>query len=151
NIWDWIHEMSGPGPYDAYGQTVKNFMVSLCPGPIEEHPVVGIFSRELTADPGIKPRPCFFVDKRWVRYDPLKQKGNFPTEVDLNATDFGISWQFASYQRAEFGVGAGWATFNGLDGVSRRKFTLTLPRIIVMPLALIPNKILPNAATRRYL
>jgi len=148
SLWDWIQEMSGPGPFKGYNKTLLNVIYTACPGQAAAPAGLKPFdnSRDKVPDPGIKKTPCWFFDSRLLRYDG---SGSFPAAVDVHAIDGGIAWQFASYQRFSVGVGMGVMRFTGRNDATTNAFALTLPRVDMMPLAIIvPLFVKPSAVTR---
>ncbi len=128
NFFDWLQEMSGPGPFDSKEGA---YLFTLCPTNLTS----GIFQDPgLKAEPGFDKKPCVFLDRRNLKYDG---KGEFPAAVGLLTYDAGLAWRMASYRRLSIGVGVGTAKFTGRGDVKRERLTLTLPRVEAMPLALL--------------
>lgn len=144
NIWDWIQELSGPGPLHGRG----NVLTTLCPGALrgpfnKEHPAT---VESIPPDGAFDKRPCFFADLRRLqnhRDEKDLDRDNFPAAVNLTAYDFGVTWQFGPGRPLELGTGVGLAVFRGRpDGASimttTPRFTVTPVRGVVTPLALVP-------------
>lgn len=125
--WDWIKELSGPGPSKGHQPTV---IATVC--------VLEWFDDS----PLSEKDPCIFVDRR--AYFTIPEENAFPNEVEFQAWDFGASWRLAG-NRLQLGAGAGFMRFTSDDQIDNigetvtRRFTLTLPRIVLVPLRFIPG------------
>lgn len=127
NWWDWIHQLSGPGPSDSRG----NALATICFG---------------AADRGDARVLCPFID---VRRFVTRPEDNFPNRVEFEAFDFGVTWMLAK-RRVELGAGAGFMRFHSEDRIADRgeitttKLTFNAPRVVVVPLAFLA----PDASLR---
>jgi hypothetical protein len=116
NMWDWINELSGPGPSHGRG----NGLITVCaPGRAAEWK-----------------RPCGFFDLR--RFE-TESEDNFPNDVSFVVYDGGLTWKL--WRRAfEVGFGGGAMRFtsddritNSGDDVTTTKFIFTIPRVVAVP------------------
>jgi len=146
--WDWIKELSGPGPSQSEG----NGLATLC---ISEWPHLGDPLHPPPPDAKIKKVPCIFIDGRTYVNG---EDDNFPNRVRIRAWDFGITWKLL-HERIEIGSGLGFMQFDSADRITNnglrvttRKFTLTTPRIVAVPVRLffpmIPDKGWPGRLSR---
>jgi hypothetical protein len=133
-VWDWIKDLSGPGPSESRG----NLLWTFCFGsPLDRRPQ----------------DPCLFADgRRFVN----ESDDNFPNRVRFEAYDFGITWKLWE-ERIELGGGAGFMRFHSEDRINggemtTRKFTLNLPRMVAVPVRIIfpmiPNEGWPRRLSR---
>jgi len=132
--WDWIKELSGPGP----SQSKFSVIGTICTSDIAKDKDVAIQEKNRTT---LKKPPCLFVDFR-----PFDNKSddNFPNNVQIQAWDFGVTWKLFD-QRVEVGAGGGLMRFasddhitNSGEKVTHTSGTLTIPRIVVVPLRFLP-------------
>jgi hypothetical protein len=125
NILDWMHEWSGPGPFDGKYPVI---MLPVCKQPFRA-------LDSLVDDP-----KCFFLDIRGL---VAEKNDNFPVKVDVTFVDFGRTWrlQTSKLQRSmEVGIGAGFMVATGdknHGGKTATRFTVTAPRVVVKPVLLI--------------
>jgi len=112
NIWDWMQEWSGPGPFTSNG---KVWLSTFC---------LADFKGGSTDN-----ARCYFVDVSYLDAEATK---NFPASTTAHFFDFGVSWRLR--RSIAVGVGAGLMTVHANDGA--KKFTVTAPRILVEPVAL---------------
>jgi hypothetical protein len=141
DIWDWLSEFSGPGPFHAnYKNSFPpNTLVTLCPG---NGDVNGRPHTTITGDGG--KIPCVYVDFRNLINSPDQKGGedNFPNQVKIVAYDFGVAFDLE--HRIQVGAGAGFMHFNSQDtvhpgqSVVRNRFDITLFRLTAQPLQFIP-------------
>jgi hypothetical protein len=117
NLWDWLQEWSGPGPFHTGGSVLG----TVCPGD-------GGVTRPY--EPGSN-TPCFFIDFR--RFIPEKGD-NFPTKVEVTAYDFGLTWEVR--RPVEIGIGLGAIVATG-NGKTATRLTVSAPRIAVKPVLLL--------------
>jgi len=117
-MWDWIHELSGPGPS---GSRWGGYIGTLC------------FDNAVNKKPAW---PCVFGD---IRSFETLDEDNFPNKVSFEAYDFGATWKL--YQGVvEVGAGLGFMKFSSEDRINNTgekiatsKMTLTLPRVVFVP------------------
>jgi hypothetical protein len=123
-MWDWLQEWSGPGPFTGIHPMV---LVSAC-------------DRDLTAPRGQDTPRCLFVDYRDLRTDP---NDNFPIGVRARFLDVGVKRKVRVWDLQESidgGVGIGVMLASGDKNAGGKKawrFTVTAPRFEVMPLLLV--------------
>ena len=117
DLWDWLQELSGPGPFHTGG----SILGTVCPGSGPQ-----IRPYEATSN-----TPCVFFDFR--RFLPSKGD-NFPTRVEVTAYDTGLTWEVR--RPVEVGIGVGVIVATG-NGKTATRFTLTAPRIAVKPVLLL--------------
>ncbi len=151
--WDWLQELSGPGPFHT---NTFNAMVDLCPGPpvstdkegnvLRENGKVvakGHFLRDFEfgekqvqtdqhGSPVATTLPkCFFMDFRRFRN---REDDNFIDEtVDLNVIELGISVRLHHAIVVGFGGGA---TQIVTPNHTAWKGVFTGPRLVIKPLLL---------------
>jgi hypothetical protein len=135
--WDWIQEMSGPGPFQAH--TVST-MATVCPK--EWSNPVGM--RPVNSDAARPDKACWFIDVRTLSYDP--NDGNFPAAVSVLVQTFGLAWPFLKHQTADFGMGLGYMHFIGADNATATRFIFE-PRVTVEPVAAVAALICGSAPT----
>ena len=133
--WDWVKELSGPGPSKGATFTVG----TLCFFEALRNPNRDR-DEELTVNTtrGWSPLPCVFVDRRSAENN---DDDNFPNNVRIVSWDFGFSWK-RNRGALELGAGAGFMRFHSVDRINnggemtRTKFTLTVARGVVSPIRL---------------
>jgi hypothetical protein len=113
-LWDWLEELSGPGPFRE--DALANFTARVCFTPT---PRSG--SRE----------PCVYLDyRRFIN----NEDDNFFEEIgEVRATafDFGLTWEI--WRPIDVGVGGGFLRFHTSKKDTTRT-TLVGPRVQVKPL-----------------
>ena len=124
--WEFLEELSGPGPSKGGEFTL---LATMC---FESD--LSITPRDSTARTrtGMK-LPCWFVDQSLFKND---DDDNFPARVTISSWNFGPTWKFLRYGQVEVGAGIGWMTFEGPDGDANKHFTITPFRLAVAPIAL---------------
>ena len=125
--WDWIQEMSGPGPFVSRGPV----LATVCSKDLSR---LIANDRPVENNWGVD-KPCWFVDLR--RFASDDNRKNFPAPVDLTAFDAGLTLQLLPYRFVEIGAGLGVAHFSGANDVTANRFTVTIPRVVITPLALL--------------
>jgi hypothetical protein len=121
NVWDWIHELSGPGKSKTQGAVVY----SDCFDSLRTAPMT---------------RPCLFLD--WQSYRNLDDD-NFPNSVRFDFYDVGVTWKLHRSRAIEVGAGIGLVRFSSDDQindtddkVTTNRVTVILPRLVLAPGAL---------------
>jgi len=124
-MWDWIKELSGPGPSEGRG----NLLGTMCFDPLRTAPWT---------------QPCAFVD--WRSFEN-ESDNNFPNNVRIEAYDFGVTWKLHTSGAIEVGAGAGLMRFSSDDRINNSgaqvittKLTLTAPRVVLAPIGLFLDK-----------
>jgi hypothetical protein len=129
--FDWIWELSGPGPSEGGPGVLGTFCL-----------FSNASSRGSTR---FDPAPCLYVDRRSVQNDRDGKGGdddNFPNRVRLEPWDFGVSWRLFN-DGLEVGAGIGFIRFQSDDLIAHRgklartKFTVNAPRVVVAPIRLL--------------
>ena len=125
HMWDWLQEWSGPGPFSS---NQPMLMGSLC-------------SRNYVATAASVDAPlCTFFDYRDLKTEP---NDNFPIEVRVRFWDVGVKRKLAAWRlqgSIEGGVGVGLMLASGDEdagGKNAVRFTVTAPRVEVMPMVLV--------------
>jgi hypothetical protein len=131
NLWDWLQEFSGPGPFHARR---PNLIADFCGQPFFSGPLLTEY--EVTdptrlAQSTAKPVICLFADARFFANN---EHDNFGVkDVKLDVYEFGAS---APLHRAvSLGFGAGRmhiSTPNHDEG----RWVLTTPRLVIKPVLL---------------
>lgn len=130
NLWDWMEELSGPGPFrDPF--PFSNFVLTLkCEGS-------GAF-RLSTVD--VKsPTTCFFLDQRVLNNDDKKNpEFGDPrfNKVNVSITEIGPSIRL--HPAFELSAGMGAIHFSG-SGTSETRLTISFPRLVFNPLLAVPK------------
>jgi hypothetical protein len=130
--WDWLQELSGPGPFKTEG----NVMWSICPGPGT------VFRPYDNAGP---PKLCVFVDvRRFVNWDD----DNFLKfgRVRLQTYDFGVAWEVR--RAVDVGLGFGVMHF-AANGTGSNRLSITPLRTTVKPLLLLADLLRKGDALER--
>jgi hypothetical protein len=133
NLWDWLDALDGPGPSLSRG----NFMANLiCTG-------TGSGTRSWRSRLFDIPRDatgrdaCLFFDRRWFHAD--EDSRFYP--VNITVTEFGPTVRI--HPAVELGAGIGWLSYSTTHGVTDQEFkgtrlTISFPRAVLKPLAVIP-------------
>lgn len=132
-IWDWIQELSGPGPSGA--RPGKNILSTFCfggDGRFKPRPRV---TATATSTGAFNKKPCLYADYR--RFDN-EDDDNFPADVTLSFYDVGPTWELLQEGQIEIGVGMG-AMRSESNDVNNTQFTITLFRFTIQPLSLVPG------------
>jgi hypothetical protein len=122
-MWDWLQEWSGPGPFTGYPVV----MASVC----NSDYVTTAASRTAPS--------CPFFDYRDLE---AEENDNFPIRVRVRFWDVGMKRKLAAWklqQSVEGGVAVGLMHASGdkdAGGKSAVRFTVTAPRLVVMPVLL---------------
>ena len=127
NLWDWIQEWSGPGPFHG---SWYNSMFELCPGKIEQ--LDRSEKRVLNAPyrPG-KDNTCIFFDFRNFKNE---DDDNFPASVSAKFYEVGVSARVHRAVEIGFGLGAvHLSSESGGNAVKETKMVLTVPRVAIKP------------------
>ena len=125
DIWDWLQEFSGPGPFHT---RVGNVTFKTCPGTfLGKHSWDVPYNPE---DPSKNPA-CLYFD---VRTFENRDDDNFGTKVKADVYEVGFERRLHSAIALGFGGGA--IHFSG-SGISTTKFVLTVPRVEMTPLLLL--------------
>jgi hypothetical protein len=125
HMWDWLQEWSGPGPFSS---NQPMLMGSLC----SPNYVVTAASVDAPS--------CPFVDYRDLK---TEANDNFPIEVRVRFLDVGVKRKLAAWrlkESIEGGVAVGLMVASGDEdagGKSAVRFTVTAPRVVVMPVLLV--------------
>jgi hypothetical protein len=137
DIWDWLQEFSGPGPFHARG---PNLMFDVCPQTTTSREAASLpFLRDFevsTEDAQRQERggqhvKCFFADFRFFQN---RNDDNFGVDnVKLNVFEVGASARL--HRAISIGFGAGAMQISTPDH-SSWKGVFTGPRVIVKPLLL---------------
>jgi hypothetical protein len=137
NMWDWIQDMSGPGPSNGRG----NALATLCfdKSLTKFRPIVA--SADQMKGFFVK-KPCAFID---VRRFENTEEDNFPAKVKLTLYDFGPTWELLDGGPMEFGFGLGFMQAEGTSNTTGNResgshFTVTIFRLVLQPLNFIPGK-----------
>lgn len=118
DLWDWLQEWSGPGPFHTRG----NVMVDLCPGSSFD-------KRRLTSDFDSRENvKCFFADTRLFVNDVPDNFGNL--KVTVSIVEAGAAVRI--HRSTEVGFGAGVLRFASRDEEHTR-FVVTVPRLVIRP------------------
>ena len=132
HIWDFFQELSGPGPFSS---NQPMLMGSLCSQ--------NYVTRSALADDA---KSCAFFDYRDLR---TEANDNFPIEVRVQFWDLGVKRKFAIWklkESIEGGVAVGLMLASGDEdagGEKAMRFTVTAPRVVVMPMLLV-NELFGN-------
>jgi hypothetical protein len=127
NLWDWLQELSGPGPFHA---RKPNVMVDLCQ---ENHVGSGKLTQDF--DSTKPPVTCIFADLRLFANedDDNFSKNNKIGFVHVTLFETGVT---ANLHRA-FSVGFGGGLMKiGTPDHSEYKGVLTAPRVVIRPAVL---------------
>lgn len=134
DIWDWLQEFSGPGPFHSG----FNQMLDICPikVPNKNDPAKRDLHWQSTYDAGRR-SPCYFMDwRRFLNRDDGKpgigpNDDNFGAgPIELNMFEFGASMRL--HQAFEVGFGAGLMHIEA-NGRGADKLVLTAPRFVMKP------------------
>ena len=126
HIWDWLQEWSGPGPFSSKQPMV---MGSFCSD--------AYFS---AAAADRRAPSCVFFDYRDLK---TEANDNFPIGVRVRFWDVGVKRKLAAWrlqESIEGGVAVGLMLASGDEdagGKSAVRFTVTAPRVEVMPMVLV--------------
>jgi len=130
NIWDFLEQLSGPGPFHSRGNVLFS---GACLSQLGGGNAAGAMNYF-----GIPPEvtspatPCFYFDLRRLRADA---DGRFK-EVDASAYEFGVT--FPIRRPIEIGAGLGWIHFES-NGASTNQFSGTPLRVVLKPLLFVPS------------
>jgi hypothetical protein len=137
NMWDWIKDLSGPGPSNGDASfKVATLCIDLR---FETRHAKEVAAKPFWAPP--RKVPCVFVDYRGFQNS---DDDNFPAHVTTTAYDVGPTWKLLQ-EAVEVGVGIGvmsWDSQNRVfdNRVQTRRITVSYPRIVVEPFRIIPSK-----------
>lgn len=132
--WDWLGELSGPGPFQAPQAVVSNQLVTFCRDrgetSIGTSQAVNFQTGEV--NPKVK---CFYADFRRLESDKTSRFN----PVKVQAFEFGASFQVARF--LELGFGAGVIRFDTTDNAGNSftpaRLTFTPARGVLKPAALL--------------
>lgn len=128
DIWDWLEQMSGPGPFTTRPFTWRlpgnvTFMPYCHQKPDDGNGVLRAL--DTPQQPG-DPRTCVFLDFR--RFEVPETTRFFATNVTI--WEAGTSYRIAGPIDVGWGIGHFHISGGGLSG---DKLTLTFPRLVFMP------------------
>jgi len=131
NLWDWLQEFSGPGPFhDRYFGT--DLMFDFCQAPLGRGPLLTDFNvpTEVNSLGQTVPKPvtCLFVDEHNFANE---DKDNFGVaNVHVDTYEGGVSARV--HRAVSLGLGGGLMRIN-TPGHTAYKGTLVLPRVVIKP------------------
>lgn len=128
DIWDWLEDLSGPGPFHSRGNLAGTLYCNK--DNVNGQPSGGWF-RPLGRDS--TKHACYYASVRLFKSDADARFAE--TSIDLY--DAGTMFRpIRDIPAFEFGVGAGLMHMNSGD-ISSNRFTITFPRVALKPLLLI--------------
>lgn len=139
NIWDYLEQLSGPGPFGGPGSihlTGGCLGVATAKNAVERQEFTKTSWNLLGIPPtsAIKPHtPCFFFD---VNPGLSAEKDTRFAQVDATLYDFGVT--FPVWRPLEIGFGVGRMHFDS-NGVSTTRTSVTVPRVVIKPLLFVPK------------
>ena len=120
DIWDWLQEFSGPGPFHTRN---LNLMV-----PCTNE--VGVRSEALPQVDPSNPKPCWYIDYRSFKNNT--DQDNFKAgKVELHVFEVGGSVRL--HRAIDVGFGGGAMFFNTEKGGKFVRGVLTVPRVQITP------------------
>lgn len=130
NLWDWLQEFSGPGPYHA---RFPNFMADLCPDDGALLRDFQVKKQDLARSEGDEGQhvTCFFADLRFFANNDNDNFGVKKVHVDI--IEVGASARL--HRAISLGFGGGLMRISTPDHTAY-KGVLTGPRLIVKPFLL---------------
>lgn len=126
NIWDWMQEWSGPGPFLATRDRPP-FFFNLCPSDFRRAEVEN-------------PPACFYLDYRNLTADA---NGNFPIRVTVWFLEVGTTRRarVGPFKTSvELGYGLGVMSVTGdkaVGGQNAMRVTVTAPRAVFLPFMMV--------------
>jgi hypothetical protein len=126
NLWDWLDQLSGPGPFASRGNIAFTLQCEPAPGTrTRDDNWLNILRPDERGQ-------CWYFDQRVFRSEADDRFG----PVTASISEVGSSYQLVG--SLEVGAGAGLARFSS-EGASATRLTLTFPRLVFKPLRLIPQ------------
>ena len=128
DIWDWLEDLSGPGPFHSRGNIAGTLY---CNKANVNGKDLGGWFKPLGRD---SPKyACYYASVRAFRSD---EDAKFK-ETSIQLYDAGTMFRpFRDIPAFEFGVGAGLMHMSS-GGLGSNRFTVTFPRVALKPLLLI--------------
>lgn len=130
--WDWLEDLSGPGPFTTRGNLMTTI---ICSDSDADTKVGSLFKLSDPTKPGTG--SCLYFDYRAFRAE-ADQRYN---KVDVSIAEFGPSVRL--HPAVEVGAGVGFIHFSstapGAKAVTATRFTISFPRLVFMPLQAIPS------------
>ena len=120
--WDYLDQLSGPGPFHGGPTLATTF------GCVKEGKFVWVSA--VPASDTFRFEPCWYFDWRQLSAEPSARFGH--VDADLVETGLSVEWRFL-----ELGAGVGVARFTTAAGDtthSVNNFTLTPVRLVFKPL-----------------
>ena len=131
NLWDWLQEFSGPGPFhDRWVAT--DLMFDFCQAPLGKGPLLTDFNAptEVNAAGQTVPQPvlCVYFDEHNFANEDNDNFG--VNNVHVDTYEAGVSARV--HRAVSLGLGGGLMRIN-TPGHTAYKGTLTLPRVVIKP------------------
>lgn len=121
DVWDWLSEFSGPGPF----HTRNLNLMTPC---VEE---IKATSEEAMKPVSVsQPKTCWWVDYRSFTNKP-DQDDFRAGRVDIHVTEAGASVKV--HRAIDIGFGAGAMFFDSDNGEPFTRAVLTVPRVVITP------------------
>ena len=123
NFWDWLEELSGPGPFHDRFISSNLALTLKC----EDSPVFHLSTKDVKST-----TTCLFFDQRFFRNDGDPRFAR----VDVSITEVGPSIRL--HPAIEVGAGMGAIHFSG-KGTSETRLMVSFPRLVFNPLLAVPR------------
>jgi hypothetical protein len=128
DIWDWLEDLSGPGPFHGRGNIAATFY---CNKDTVNQQQLGGWFKPLGRDS--TKHACYYASFRAFRSDA---DARFE-ETSIHLYEAGTMFRpFHDIPAFEFGVGGGLLHMNS-GGSGSDRFTITFPRVAIKPLLLV--------------
>jgi len=138
-VWDWLEELSGPGPFEARypGRTFLFNIICTDTGATKNgRSITGLHRLGRVPDPK-KMSKCLFVDQRW--FVTNNDSSRFYRTM-VKTTEFGPAIRLHPALEVGAGLGGMWFTSESPEKPFRAtQWTITFPRVVFMPLLAIPG------------
>jgi hypothetical protein len=141
DLWDWLQEFSGPGPFHSRN---GDAMFEVCPRKTTQKQPDGTtkteFSYQASYDPE-KDNTCIFFDYRGFIND-----GNDPFGARVSAKFYEVGVSARVHRAVELGLGFGWVHLSSQNASNmammndKTKMVLTIPRLVVKPILFLEPK-----------
>lgn len=132
DIWDWLEDLSGPGPFHTRGNLSGTFYCSK-DKPDPNRPELGGWFRPLGRDS--RKYACFYADVRRFRSDAdLRFQ-----ETSMDFYESGTMLRpIKDIPAIEIGAGVGFVHMDS-GGLTSTRFTISFPKVALKPFLLIPK------------
>jgi len=127
DIWDWLEQLSGPGPFNGRGKLPESATATIyCHGFDSGSGWLRLLNRADARG------PCVFADVH--NFEAPDDERFFRVRATL--TEFGPTYRIAP--PVEVGIGVGLIRFNSTGKITDR-MTISFPRVVFKPLLLVPS------------